>query len=479
MADRLAAIGRHLKKTEDFDEKGRGENGQHVPSTSIVRSSTSASPSFTEVDDAASGTEMGVLSVFPQATTAAKFPPATFDYFLLDELLPEPERALRKKVRSFMEKEVAPIIVPYWEKAEFPYELIPKFAELKVAGTTIKGYGCPGMSVLGSAIVVSEIARVDASCSTFIMVHTCLGMLTIDKCGSEKQKQKYLPLLARLDGVACWALTEPNFGSDASSLNTVATKVSGGWLLNGQKRWIGNSTFAEVVVVFARNESTNQINCFIVRRGAPGFLAKKMENKIGLRIVQNGDLTFTNVFVPDDDRLPGVNSFQDTAKVLAISRIMVAWQPVGMAMGVYDMCRRYLSERQQFGAPLSALALNQEKLVRMLGNVQAMFLLGWRLCQLYESGKMTPGQASMAKAWNTLRARETMALGRELLGGNGIVSDFLVAKAFCDLEPIYTYEGSYEINALVTGREVTGVAAIKPPAAFSRSAKKIGDRAMK
>ncbi|GBG60382.1 hypothetical protein CBR_g4340 [Chara braunii] len=201
---------------------------------------------------------------------------------------------------------------------------------------------------------------------------------------------------------------------------------------------------------------------FLVRKGAAGLTATKMENKIGLRMVQNGDIQLQAVFVPEEDRLTGVSSFQDTNKVLAGSRVMVAWQPVGIVMGVFDMCNRYLKERRQFGVPLAAMQLNQEKLVRMLGNVQAMILVAWRVSKLYEEGKMTPGHASLAKAWNTQRARETVALGRELLGGNGILVDYLVAKAFSDIEPIYSYEGTYDINALVVGREVTGVASMKP-----------------
>ncbi|GLJ42878.1 hypothetical protein SUGI_0888810 [Cryptomeria japonica] len=406
---------------------------------------------------------MEISVAFPQATPASKFPPCVSDYYQLDDLLTLEEKAIRKKVREVVEAEIAPIIAKYWERAEFPFEIVPKLANIKVAGGTIKGYGCPGLSVVGSALAMAEIARVDASCSTFIMVHTCLAMLTISMCGSEHQKEKYLPSLAQLDTISCWALTEPNYGSDASSLSTTATKVEGGWKLDGQKRWIGNSTFADILVVFARNTSTNQINGFIVKKGTPGLKVSKIENKIGLRIVQNGDILMKGVFVPDEDRLTGINSFQDTNKVLAVSRIMVAWQPIGIAMGVYDMCHRYLQERKQFGASLSSFQLNQEKLVRMLGNIQAMALMGWRLCKLYEGGKMTPGHASLAKAWNTLRARETVSLGRELLGGNGILADFLVAKAFCDLEPIYSYEGTYDINALVTGREVTGTASFKAP----------------
>ncbi|KAI3474748.1 hypothetical protein Pfo_029933 [Paulownia fortunei] len=436
---------------------------------------------------------LDVSIAFPQATPASIFPPCVSDYYQFDDLLTPEEQAVRMKVRECMEKEVAPIMakvcsscygfmfgltykdgvvnVPfqYWEKAEFPFEVIPKLGALRVAGGNIKGYGCPNLSITANAIATAEVARVDASCSTFILVHSSLAMLTIALCGSEAQKQKYLPSLADLKTVACWALTEPDYGSDASALRTTARKVEGGWILDGQKRWIGNSTFADVLLIFARNTGTNQINGFILKKDTPGLQATKIENKIGLRIVQNGDILLKSVFVPDEDRLPGVNSFQDTNKVLAVSRVMVAWQPIGISMGVYDMCHRYLKERKQFGAPLAAFQINQQKLVRMLGNVQAMLLVGWRLCKLYESGKMTPGHASMGKSWISLKARETVSLGRELLGGNGILADFLVAKAFCDLEPIYTYEGTYDINTLVTGREITGIASFKPAALSNRS----------
>ncbi|KAK7349828.1 hypothetical protein VNO77_07561 [Canavalia gladiata] len=404
---------------------------------------------------------LDVSAAFPQATPASTFPPCASDYFQLDDLLTPEEQAIRKKVRECMEKEIAPIMTEYWEKAKFPFHVIPKLGALGFVGGTIKDYGCPGLSITGSALAMAEVARVDASCSTFILVHASLAMLTIALCGSEAQKQKYLPSLAQLQTVACWALTEPDHGSDASALKTTATKVEGGWILEGHKRWIGNSTFADLLVIFARNGPTNQINGFIVKKDAPGLTVTKIENKIGLRIVQNGDIVMRKVFVPDEDRIAGVNSFQDTSKVLAVSRVMVAWQPIGISMGIYDMCHRYLKERKQFGAPLAAFQINQQKLVQMLGNIQAMILVGWRLCKLYESGKMTPGHASLAKSWITLRARETAALGRELLGGNGILADFLVAKAFCDLEPIYTYEGTYDINTLVTAREVTGIASFK------------------
>ncbi|KAL6604051.1 hypothetical protein ACP70R_044412 [Stipagrostis hirtigluma subsp. patula] len=384
------------------------------------------------------------------------------DYYQLDELLTEHEKECQAKVRQFMEKEVAPIIRQYWETAEFPFHLIPKLGSLGFAGGIIKGHDCPGLSATAYAMCISEVARVDASMASFCLVQSCLAMLTIAQLGTEAQKDKYLPSLSKLHKVCAYALTEPDYGSDASSLNTVATKVPGGWVLNGRKRWPGNSSFADVFVVLARNTSTNQINGFIVNGGSPGLKISKIENKVSMRIVQNCDILLEDTFVPDDDRLPGANSFQDLVNALSFGRVMVAWIGIGIAVGVYDACRRYLLERKQFGVPLAAFQLNQEKLVRMLGNIQAMSLLGWRLCKLHDAGKMTIGQASLGKAWITKQARETVAVGRELLGGNGIVTDFHVGKAFCDMETVYTYDGSYEINALIVAREITGISSIRP-----------------
>ncbi|PWZ30633.1 hypothetical protein Zm00014a_033633 [Zea mays] len=390
---------------------------------------------------------MDLSLAFPQATPASIFPPSASDYYQSDDLLTSEERSIRMKVRGIMEKEIAPIMSAYWEKAEFPFNAIPKLASLGVAGGTIKGYGCPGLSITASAVTMSEIARVDASCSTFILVHSSLAMVTIGSEAGFLFNSYYLvlrsfcqlPLSIMLELNCCLSiLSEEQLFADPR----LRSRSTCHPLLNLLLLAVG----------------------FIVRKGAPGLKATKIENKIGLRMVQNGDIVLNKVFVPDEDRLPGINSFQDISKVLAISRIMVAWQPVGISMGVFDMCHRYLKERKQFGVPLAAFQLNQEKLARMLGNVQSMVLVGWRLCKLYESGKMTPGHASLGKAWNSRTAREVVSLGRELLGGNGILADFLVAKAFCDLEPIYSYEGTYDINSLVTGREVTGIASFRPAA---------------
>ncbi|TXG59173.1 hypothetical protein EZV62_017002 [Acer yangbiense] len=280
--------------------------GEEVDEVETVRTLTSSCAGFgDEVDENARSSyfnlpALDVSVAFPQATPVSQFPPCASDYYQFDDLSTSEERAIRMKVRACMEKDIAPIMTKYWEKAEFPFHVVPKFAALHIAGGTIKGYGCPGHSITASAIAVAEVARVDASCCTFFSVHSCLAMLTIALCGSEAQKQKYLPSMALLNTVGCWALTEPDYGSDASSLRTTATKVQalnllyiyihmythsihksnwvlamsyysmpsddqveGGWILEGQKRWIGNSTFADVLIIFARNTTTNQINGYV------------------------------------------------------------------------------------------------------------------------------------------------------------------------------------------------------------------------
>lgn len=407
---------------------------------------------------------MGYTATFPQAQDMSAFPPASHDLLFLDDLLSPEEKRTRYAVREFMETEVAPIIANHWENATFPHDLVPKLAKLNLGGATLKGHGCAGQSIMQAAMTVVEMARVDGSMSTFLMVHNSLCMLTIGLLGSEQQKAELLPSLAALRTVGAWGLTEPSNGSDASALQTTAQRSKGGWLLNGRKRWIGNATFADVVVIWARNLETKQVNAFVVKKGTPGFETTKIQNKIALRCVQNADINMRGVWVADSARLSGVNSFKDTNKVLAVSRIMVAWQPVGMAMGAYDMAARYVKQRRQFGSQLAAFQLTQDRLAKMLAHIQAMTLMCWRLSKLSEEGRMTHGMASNVKAWTTQAGREVVAMAREMLGGNGIVSDFLVAKQFCDMEAIYTYEGTVDVNRLVSGRDITGIAAFRAPA---------------
>lgn len=401
---------------------------------------------------------------FAYAETMASFPEALSSRDGLDyeSLVGDEEREMIARVRAFGTTHVAPIIASYWERAAFPFEVLDALADLGIGGGCLsKQYGCQELGLMSCAMAVVELARVDGSMSTFFLVHSFLAALTIGMLGSEEQKREWLPDMARFSKIGCWALTEPSHGSDASGLISSAKKVSGGWILNGKKRWIGNGTFADVVVVWARSSTDGQINGFLVRRDNPGLKTTKIENKIALRCVQNADIELLDAFVPDRDRLTGVSSFKDINKVLGVSRVLVAWQPVGLAMGVYDMVVRYTTQREQFGVPLAQFQLIQEKIQRILSTASAMWLMAWRLTTLAEKGTMTHEQASLVKSWTTLRGREVVSLGREILGGNGILSNFLVAKAFCDCEAYYSYEGTYEVNALVAGRGLTGLSAIR------------------
>eukprot|EP00475_Leptophrys_vorax_P004833 TRINITY_DN1288_c0_g1_i6.p1 TRINITY_DN1288_c0_g1~~TRINITY_DN1288_c0_g1_i6.p1 ORF type:complete len:371 (-),score=96.25 TRINITY_DN1288_c0_g1_i6:40-1152(-) len=369
-----------------------------------------------------------------------------------------------------MHKEVAPLVVPFWEKAEFPYALLEKFRKLGLTGGDIRGYGSAGLSHMQYVLANMEMARVDPSTSTFFTVHCGLAMTSVDLCGNEEQKKRFLEPMARLEKVGCFGLTEPNRGSDASNLETTARKVPGGWLLNGEKRWIGNGTWADIIIIWAKNLETGQICGYIVEKGAPGFSATKIENKISLRIVQNADMVLKDVFVPDRNKLAIADDFGGgVGRVLEKSRIYVSWKPVGAAMGIFDCCLQYAKSRNQFGTPLASFQLVQERLARMLGSIQAMALVAWRVSRLFEAGKLTGGQSSLAKAHNTLRGREVASLGREILGGNGIVQDYHVARLFSDMESFYTYEGTYDINSLVAAREVTEIAAIRASSAVRKS----------
>ncbi|KAL6061118.1 Acyl-coenzyme A oxidase 4, peroxisomal [Balamuthia mandrillaris] len=385
------------------------------------------------------------------------------DYLHLDELLSASEKEIRYRVRSFSQKEILPIIDDYYERAAFPHELLPKLAALNLCSGNIQGYGCPKMSGLECGLVAMELAKVDAGMATFYSILQPISMLSIYKSGSEEQKKELLPKMASLQLIGCFGLTEPDAGSDASNLYTTAKKVEGGWLLNGRKRWIGNGTFADVIIIWAINADTKKVHGFIVRKGARGLKTIKIENKIALRAVQNADIVLEDCFVPDQDQLVAAKDFKTgPASSLFLTRIMAGWIALGTAMGAYERCLAYLKQRRQFGVPLARLQILQEKVVRMLGTIQCITLLCWRVSSLYDARTLSFGQASLAKATSTRMARSVLKLARECMGGNGVVTDFGVARAFADIEAVYTFEGSYEINSLITGREVTGHAAFRP-----------------
>jgi glutaryl-CoA dehydrogenase len=387
-------------------------------------------------------------------------PAVNGDFYQISTILSEEDQALLRRVRDFMESEVAPIINQYWTREEFPLHLVPGLADLGIAGLSYHGYGCPGKSTLLDGFVAMELARVDSSIATFFGVQSGLAMGSIYLCGSEEQKQRWLPPMARLEKIGAFGLTEPEVGSGASGgLTTTARREGDTWVLNGQKKWIGNATFSDVTVIWARDVADNQVKGFLVEKGTPGFRPEKMKDKIALRVVQNALITLEDCRVPEANRLQKANSFKATAAVLRMTRAGVAWEAVGCARGAYELALKYAQERQQFGRPIGRFQLVQDLLVRMLGNITASECMVTRLSQMQDAGIMSDEHASLAKAFCTVKMRETVGYARELLAGNGILLDNQVGRFVADAEAIYSYEGTREMNTLIVGRAITGFSA--------------------
>jgi glutaryl-CoA dehydrogenase len=386
-----------------------------------------------------------------------EIPPVNGDFYELGKSLPLNEREIQLRVREFMEREIKPIANDYWNRAEFPMHIIPKMAELGIAGLTYQGYGCPGHSALLEGFIAMEMARVDTSISTFFGVQSGLAMGSIYLCGSEEQKQEWLPPMQRLEKIGAFGLTEPEVGSGAAGgLTTTCRREGESWILNGQKKWIGNATFSDMTIIWARDLEDNQVKGFIVRKANPGFHAEKLKDKMALRTVQNALITLTNCEVPESDRLQNANSFKDTAKVLRMTRAGVAWQAVGCARGAYELALAYTNERKQFGRPIASFQLVQDLLVTMLGDLTAMQTMVYRLSQMQDADELLDEHASLAKVFCTLRMRSIVDHARELFGGNGILLQHDIARFVADAEAVYSYEGTKEINSLIVGRAITG-----------------------
>jgi glutaryl-CoA dehydrogenase len=382
------------------------------------------------------------------------------DFYGIEQLLDEPGRDAVRRTREFMVKEVEPVINRFWTREEFPHELIGGFAQLGIAGVAYEGYGCPGGGPLLDGVIAMELARSDPSMSTFMGVHSGLAMGSIYLCGSEEQKQRWLPPMARMEKIGAFGLTEPDVGSGvAGGLTTTATREGDTWILDGQKKWIGNATFADYIVIWARDVSDGQVKGFVVERETPGLSTTKLRDKIALRVVQNAYITLDGVRVPESSRLQKANSFKQTAAVLRLTRAGVAWQAVGCSRGAYEHALAYAKEREQFGRPIAGFQLVQDLLVRMLANITASACLCARLAQLQADGAAADEHSALAKAFCTVRMRETVGYARELLGGNGILLEHQVGRFVADSEAIYSYEGTREINTLVVGRAITGLSA--------------------
>ena len=382
------------------------------------------------------------------------------DFYKLAQLLDPADQAVLRKVRAFAEDKVAPVINHYWGRAEFPFELIADYGALGIAGTPYRGFGCPGKSTLLEGLIMMELARIDCSIATFHGVHSGLAMGSIYLCGSDAQRRRWLPAMRRAEKIGAFGLTEPEVGSGAArGLTTTARRRGKDWILSGRKRWIGNATFADLTIIWARDVEDDQVKGFIVEKGTPGFATEKMQHKMALRVVQNATITLDACRVADDNRLPNARSFKDTAAVLRMTRAGVAWQAVGCARGAYEAALRYALERRQFGKPIASFQLVQDLLVRMLGNITAAQCLVVRLSQLQDTGRLKDEHASLAKAFCTVKMRETVGYARELLGGNGILLEYNVGRFVADAEAIYSYEGTREMNTLIVGRAITGLSA--------------------
>ena len=330
-------------------------------------------------------------------TTATKpvkqpkpLPAPNSDFYQLADTLNAEERALLKQVRAFMETKVAPIINKYWVEDAFPFELLPAIKELNLGGLGMQGYGCRGGSALLFGLAAMEMSRVDSSIATFFGVHNGLAMGSIYAAGSEEQKQKWLPPMARFEKIGCFGLTEPLVGSGASGgLMTTAKREGDTWVLNGQKKWIGNSPWCDVSIIWARDVADNQVKGFIVEnKTTPGFSVEKIQNKIALKVVQNGLITLKDVRVPEENHLQAGKSFRDTARVLRMTRYLVAWEATGCQMGAYEHALKYAQERLQFGKPIGSFQLIQDLLARMIANVTACQCLVVRTAQLHAEGKL-------------------------------------------------------------------------------------------
>jgi glutaryl-CoA dehydrogenase len=382
------------------------------------------------------------------------------DFYQLELLLDDTERELLHRVRTFMEKEVAPVINRYWVAAQFPFELVPGLRDLGIAGLPYTGYGCGGARPLLDGLVALELARTDPSIATFMGVHGGLAMGSIYVCGSDEQRERWLPAMARMEKIGAFGLTEPDVGSGAArGLTTTARRDGDGWVLRGQKNWIGNATFADLIVIWARDIADGQVKGFVVERGAAGLATEKLQDKIALRVVQNARITLDDVRVPEDSRLQNARSFRDTAEVLRLTRAGVAWMAVGCGRGAYEHALAYATRREQFGRPIGGFQLVQDLLVRMLGNITASAALCAQLATLQAAGAAEDEHSALAKAFCTVRMRETVGWARELMGGNGILLEYNVGRFVADAEAIYSYEGTREMNTLIVGRKITGISA--------------------
>lgn len=383
------------------------------------------------------------------------------DYFGLREPFTPQQEDYLVRTRQFVDHEVLPNINDYWERAEFPWPLVEKLAPLGLVGDGLEGYGCPPMDPLSAGLIHMELHRGDGSLGTFLAVQAGLAMRSIAMHGSEEQKQHWLPPMARLEKIGAFALTEPEHGSDSIALETTARRDGDFYVIDGAKRWIGNGSIADVIVVWARDTSDNAVKGFLVEKGTPGYNAQVMTGKGLMRAIWQAQISLDGVRVPAANRLPGASSFKDCARVLTATRSACAWMALGHAVAGFDAALTYAKRRQQFGKPLASFQIVQQRLVKMLADVTAMQLYCVQIAKLEQAGKLSPTLAGLAKMHNTSKARQVLADARDVLGGNGVLLDYHVIRHMGDIEAIHTFEGTEFMQTLIVGRDITGIGAFR------------------
>ncbi|MET4050959.1 glutaryl-CoA dehydrogenase [Frigoribacterium sp. PvP054] len=394
------------------------------------------------------------------SATLTSFTSLVSDFYGYEDLLSDREKGVLADLRRYLETEVKPGVNRHWADATFPHEIVKGLAGLGLFGMPWEETRPFENSAVFRGWVALELARVDASVATFVGVQNGLAMGSIGVGGSAEQRAEWLPRMASGDLVGAFGLTEPLSGSDsAQGLRTIATRDGDDWVLNGSKRWIGNATFSDITIIWAKSAEDGQVKGFIVPTDTAGYTATKIEDKQSLRIVQNADITLEDVRVPESHRLQQADSFRSTAAVLRLTRAEVAWAAVGNSIGAYEAALAYANERVQFGKPIAKHQLIQDLLVKCIGNITASIGMVVRCSQMLDEGTQRDEHASLAKAFTTARMRETVGYAREVMGGNGIVLDYDVARFFADAEALYSYEGTREMNTLIVGRSITGQAA--------------------
>jgi glutaryl-CoA dehydrogenase len=381
------------------------------------------------------------------------------DFLKLDSLLSDEERLTRQSVREFVKHRVEPIISQCYEEGRFPAELIPALADLGVFGANLpEEYGCAGMNNVSYGLVMQELEAGDSGIRSFASVQGALCMYPIYAFGSEEQKRNLLPGMANGKIIGCFGLTEPNYGSNPAGMVTRATKTTGGWTLNGEKAWITNGSIADIAVVWAKTED-DKIRGFVVEKGAKGFSTRDVKHKLSLRASVTSELVFQDCFVPEANLLPNVAGLKGPLSCLTQARYGIAWGALGAAMSCYETAVDYAGQRIQFDKPIAAFQLTQEKLARMLTEITKAQLLCLRVGRMKDEGSYEPMHVSMAKMNNVAIALDCARAARTILGANGITGDYPVMRHMCNLESVYTYEGTHEVHTLVLGQHITGIAA--------------------